>query len=155
MYRFAMAIIVSVVLASLGCGGGSTPNVIEGQWNASLTNPDGTTAFTFTATLTQSGKVIDVTDFILGKPSQCFGKQTSESGFFMNPLTTHGVTSGTFGMSVQSDPAAPDTQNTLVLSGEFQRNTIWGTWKLTQPVELCNDPQNANSGNFVMSPMPM
>jgi hypothetical protein len=56
-------------------------------------------------------------------------------------------------MSVQSDPGDPDTQNTLVLSGEFQRNIIWGTWKLTQPVELCNDPQNANSGNFVMSPM--
>jgi len=155
MYRLAMVSIFSVVLASLGCGGGSSPNVIEGAWNASLTNPDGTTAFTFTATLTQSGKVIDVTNFALGKPSQCFGKTTTENGFFMNPITTHGVTSGTFGMSVLSDVADPDTQNTLVLSGEFQRNIIWGTWKLTQPVELCNDPQNANSGSFVMSPVPM
>ena len=85
MYRLASVMITAIVLASLGCGGGSSPNVIQGAWNASLTNPDGTTAFTFTATLTQSGKVIDVTDFVLGKPSQCFGKQTSESGFFMNP----------------------------------------------------------------------
>jgi len=155
MNRFSTAILILVTMASFACGGGSTPNMIQGAWNADLSNPDGTTAFTFTATLTQSGKTIDVTRFTFVSPSQCFGKQTTEGGFFMNPFTTHGVTSGTFGMTVQSDPANPDTQNTLVLSGEFQRNIIWGTWKLTQPGVLCNLPQNSNSGNFVMSPVPM
>ena len=151
MNRFGTAVILFPLLALFACGGGSSVNVIQGPWNAGLTNPDGTEAFAFTATLTQNGKTVNVTKFTLTKPSKCFDAGVAASGSFLHPYTTHGVTSGAFEMTVRSDPANP--ANTLVLEGEFQRNIIWGTWTLTEGGPACNDPANSLSGDFIMSQM--
>ena len=124
MNRFGAANILFLLLAMFACGGGSTPNVIQGPWNASLSNEDGTLAFTFTATLTQSGKNVQVTQFTLTRPTKCFAEGTTASGLFTHAYTTHGVTSGAFEMTVQSDPANSDAPNRLVLEGQFQKRHL-------------------------------
>ena len=152
MNRLGTAIVLFLLLTLFACGGGPGANVIQGPWNAVLTNPDETEALAFTATLTQSGKTVNVTQFTLTRPTKCFAEGTTASGLFTHPYTTHGVTSGDFQMTVQSDPANADAPNRVVLTGQFQRNVIWGTWTLTSG-SLCNLPENAPSGDFIMSQM--
>jgi hypothetical protein len=38
----------------VSCGSNSTAKKIDGVWNASLQNPDGSVAYTFTAALTKA-----------------------------------------------------------------------------------------------------
>jgi hypothetical protein len=152
MKRIGLAIILLMALALFSCGGGgSSAQIIHGDWEAGLTNPDGTAAFAFTATLAQNGKTVNVTKFSLTLPSSCFGAETAAVGLFTSPYTTHGVTSGNVQMTVQSDPASTNGMNTLALDGKFLRNVIWGTWTLIETGALCTEPGTSRSGTFIMT----
>jgi len=153
MTRFGAAIMLSMTLALLACGGGANHDVIQGNWKASVLNPDGTSAFDFTATLTQSGSTITVTNLSFVNPSTCFTEGTTATATFTFAGTTHGVTSGAFQMTIQSGPSNPNGANALALPGAFVRNAISGTWGLTGTGTDCSTPEDATSGNFTMMPM--
>lgn len=155
MKRFGTAIIFSLALALLACGGGGSNNidVIQGKWEAGLLNPDGTSAFSFNATLTQSGSTISITNFSFVTASSCFAEGMTATGVFTPIATTHGLTSGTFQMTLQSGPSNPNGTNTLALQGTFVRNAISGSWGLTGTGLECSKPEDLTSGNFTMVPM--
>lgn len=155
MRRFGTAIIFSLALVCFACGGGGSNNIdpIQGNWEAGLANPDGTTTLGFTATLTQSGSAVSITKFSFVAPSSCFAEGTTTTGLFTSTGTAHGVTSGTFQMTIQSGPSNPNGANTLALQGTFVRDAISGTWTLAGTGTDCNKPGNFTSGNFTMLPM--
>lgn len=153
MKRLRTAIIFSMALALLACGGGSNNNILKGNWTAALLNSDGTAALSFAATLAQSGSTVSVTTFSFATPSSCFAKGSTATGDFAQTGTTHGVTSGSFQMVFQSGPSNPNGVNTLALQGSFVRNVISGTWTLTGTGLDCTGPENLTSGQFVMRQM--
>lgn len=153
MTRFGAAILLSMTLVLLACGGGTNHDVIQGNWKASVLNPDGTSAFNFTATLTQTGSTVTVTNLSFVNPSTCFAEGTTATGTFTFTGTTHGVTSGAFQMTIQSGPSNPNGTNALALPGTFVRNAISGAWGLTGTGLDCSTPEDATSGSFTMVPM--
>lgn len=154
MKRFGTAIVFSMALALLACGLSSPPNdALAGNWKADLANPDGTTAFDFTATLAQNSSAVGVTNLSFISTSSCFVPGAIATGTFTLTDTTHGVSSGTFAMTVQSGAANPNGMNVLTLQGNFVRNAISGTWTLTGTGVECSNPENSTSGNFTMALM--
>src|SRR4051794_20368612 len=128
-----------------GCGtsSGNNNNAINGNWTASLTNPDGTEAFNFTTTLTSSGSTgVSVSNLSFTTSSPCFSGGTDASGGFTLTGTTNGVSSGGFQMTIQSTPPG----NTLTLNGTLNNNVISGTWTLSGLNSGCN-----GGGNFTMN----
>jgi hypothetical protein len=156
MKHFGTAMVLSMALGLLGCGLSSASNddVVNGNWQGGLLNPDGTTAFAFTATLAQSGSTVSVTNINFATPSSCFASGTTATGIFNVTDMTHGVTSGTFDMTIQSGPSNPNGMNALALQGTFVRNTIVGSWTLTGTGLDCSKEGNVTSGSFNMLPMP-
>jgi hypothetical protein len=155
MRYFGTAMILSMTLVLLACGLSSNNdnNPLKGNWNGFLLNPDGTTAFGFTATLAQSGSTVSVTNFSLITPSSCFAAGTTATGVFTLTDTTHGVTSGTFDMTIQSGSSNTNGTNALALQGTFVRNAIGGSWTLTGTGLECSKEGNVTSGNFSMIQM--
>jgi len=148
--------VLSMALALLGCGLSSNTNdadPLKGNWEGGLLNPDNTTAFGFTATLAQSGSTVSVTNFSLVTPSSCFGSGTTATGVFNLTDTTHGVTNGTFDLTIESGPSNANGMNTLALQGTFVRNAIGGSWTLTGTGLNCNKEATVTSGNFSMIQM--
>jgi len=153
MKRLGIAIIFFATLLSLDCGGGgSAPDVLSGNWTATLSNPDGTPAFTISTTLQQSGNTVDVTKFDFTFPSTCFAAGTTAAANFGQVSTTHGVTSGTLQMTFQSGPANVNGANSLAFQGASGRTGISGTWTLTGTGTACAQAETSTSGNFVMLP---
>jgi hypothetical protein len=154
MKRFDTAIILSMSLALLGCGLSSpSSETITGNWKAGIANPDGTLAFGFTATLTQSGQSVSVTKLSVSPPSSCFAPGTTATAQLTMTDTTHGAMSGTFQMIVQSGPSNANGTNTLALQGMLVRNSVSGTWALTATGTQCAETENSTSGNFSMVQM--
>lgn len=155
MKRFGTVIILSMAMALFACGGGGSNvvDVIQGNWEAGLLNPDGTSTLSFTATMTQSGSTVSVTKFSFTAPSSCFADGTTATGVFDSTGTTHGVTSGDFHMTVQSGPSNANGMNVLALHGTFVGNAISGSWGLSGTGLDCNQPGNFTSGDFTMIPM--
>ena len=122
MKHLGTAIILFMTLALLACGLSSSTNTtpLNGNWEGGLLNPDNTTAFGFTAKLTQSGNTVSVTDFSLTTPSTCFASGTTATGVFNLTDMSHGVTTGTFDMTIQSGPSNVNGANTLMLQGNFR-----------------------------------
>lgn len=151
MKRFGTAIILSLALALLACGlGSTTQNTLTGNYSAALVNPDGTRAFDFTTTLTQSGQSVSVTKFSFTTPSSCFATGTAATALFTLTDTTHGVTSGTYQMTFQSGPSNPNGTNTLELQGNFVNNGVSGSWTLTGTGTECTEAGTSTSGSFTM-----
>jgi hypothetical protein len=154
MKCFGTAIILSMALAFVACGLSSPPNnALNGNWQAGLANPDGTTAFGFNATLAENSSTVNVTDLSFITTSSCFAAGTTATGTLSMTYTTHGVTSGAFAMTVQSGASNPNGMNVLTLRGNFVRNTILGTWTLTGTGLECSNPENSTSGSFSMTQM--
>ncbi len=154
MKHLGTAMILFMALVLLGCGLSSATNdPLKGNWEGGLLNPDNTTAFGFTATLAQSGSTVSVTNFSLVTPSTCFATGTTATGVFNLTDTTHGVTSGTFDLTIQSGPSNTNGMNTLALQGTFVRNAIGGSWTLTGTGLDCSKEATVTSGNFSMIPM--
>jgi hypothetical protein len=132
-----------LLLALVGCGSGSS-NTVNGNWNASLTNPDGSPAFSFTTTLNQNnGTTITGTNLHFNTANACFSSINSETGGFTLSGNTSGVVTGGFELTVQS---GTPSGNVLTMTGTVANNTITGTWTLTGVTSGCS-----GSGNFTMN----
>jgi hypothetical protein len=143
--RAVLAAIFAYAIILAGCGtstGNNNKSAINGNWTATLTNPDGAQDFSFTTTLTSTSSTgVTVSNFTFTTQSACFSGGTTATGAFTLTGTTSGVTSGGYQMTVQSVPPG----NTLTLTGTLTNTTITGTWTLTGLTSGC-----AGSGNFTM-----
>jgi len=143
MRHFAMAVLCSMLLVLFACGGGSS-NSVNGNWSATLTNTDGTAAFSFTTTLNESnGTTITGANFTFTTATPCFVSTSSETGGLMLSGNTNGVTSGNFEFTVQS---SNPSGNVLTMTGMLSNNTITGSWTLSGVTAGCS-----GSGNFTMT----
>ena len=141
----ALVLGLGLILAGCGTSSGNNSNssAINGNWTASLTNPDGTQEFNFTTTLTSTSSTgVTVSNLTFTTQSPCFSGGTTASGAFTLTGTTMGVTSGGYQMTIQSVPPA----NTLTLTGTLTNTTITGTWTLAGVMSGCN-----GNGNFTMT----
>ena len=131
MKQLGIAMLLALGLTLGACGGGnsSSSNAINGNWTATLTNPDGTAAFAFTTTLNQSsGTVVSVSTFNLTTSEPCFGTAGTETGSFALTGTANGNVTGSYQMTIQS---GSPSGNVLTLNGTVNGGTITGTWTLT------------------------
>lgn len=133
MYRpIGMIVILMVGLITAGCGGGTglNPGNINGTWTATLTNPDGSSAFAFTTSFTQSsGNALSVTNFTFSSSGSCFSSPTTETGSFNLSGNFNGTVTGSFEMTIST--LFPEQNNVLTLNGTVNGSTISGTWTLT------------------------
>jgi len=132
-----MIVLLALGLTAAGCssGSGSGAGNINGTWDATLTNTDGSTAYTFSTTFTQgSGGALSVTNFTFTLPGPCFdsysANQYSETGSFTLSGNLSGSVMGVFGMTITTTfPGG--TNNVLTLTGTVNGNSISGTWSAT------------------------
>lgn len=115
----------------VSCGSNSPAKKIDGVWNASLQNPDGSVAYTFTATLTQStGSTVIVSNFGFTSPAPCFTAPLGQNATFTASEHSGGFETGPFGMNIATGLMTP-VENVLTLTGS--RNSsgkIAGSWTL-------------------------
>jgi len=143
MQRIGIILLSSLLIGLIACGSGSS-NHINGNWSATLTNPDGSPAFSFTTTLNQSnGTTITGTNLTFSTANPCFSSVHSETGGFTLTGNTGGNVTGAFELTVQS---GTPSGNVLALTGTLTNNTITGTWALTGVTSGCT-----GSGNFTMT----
>jgi hypothetical protein len=143
MRRVSLAFLFSLLLGLVACGSGSS-DTINGNWSASLTNPDGSPAFSFSTTLNQNnGTTITGTNLTFSTTTPCFSSVHSETGGFTLTGNTSGSVTGAFELTVQS---GTPSGNVLTMSGTVAHNTITGTWTLSGVTSGCT-----GSGNFTMT----
>jgi hypothetical protein len=126
-------LLLGLMMAACSNGSGSSSGSVNGNWNASLTNLDGTPAYAFTTSFTQnSSSAVTVTNFTLTSTGPCFSSQsTTQTGSFALSGNFNGNVAGTFGMNITTMFPGAVTQNVLTLQGTVSGNTISGTWNLT------------------------
>lgn len=143
MKWFSFCMILFSTMLLVACGGGNNNNV-NGNWTASLTNPDGSAAFNFTISLNQNnGTNVSGTNLTFTTQSPCFTSVSQETGGFTLTGNSNGVTTGNFEMTIQSgNPSG----NVLTLTGTLSNNTITGNWTLTGVTSGCT-----GNGSFTMN----
>ena len=126
----AIALLLSLFVTLAGCGNDSHPGNINGNWTATLTNPNGDTQFAFTTNFTQgSGSNLNIVNFQFTTTGSCFTGTTSETGSFGLAGDFNGNVTGQFGMTIST--TFPNNNDVLTLQGAVSGNTITGTWTLT------------------------
>jgi|SRR5450755_60742 hypothetical protein len=146
--RGVLAILLGLVLILGGCGNSNSANSgnVNGNWTATLTNPDSTPAFAFTTSFTQmSGSSVSVTNLTFTTASPCFVSDETETASFILSGNFSGSVAGAFQLTVKSGNPSGDT---LTLNGAVNNNTITGTWTLVGISSGCS-----GSGNFVVTKM--
>lgn len=151
MRLLAVSILCALAMILSGCGSsGSTP--INGNWQATVTNIDGSTAFLFSFTMNENSSTgaVSVTNLTFSSNSNsCFSSNSTGVGTFNTGGTTNGVTSGTLQLTIQSGTSNTNGTNQLTLNGTLNQsstsNTITGTWNLTGTGSGCS-----GNGNFTM-----
>jgi hypothetical protein len=147
MKQIAIAVLLTLGLTLGACGGGGgTAGNVSGNWKATLTNPDGTPAFAFTTTFSQTSgdTTVNVTNLSFTTATACFNSQTSETGSVTLSGNFNGSVKGAFGMTIST--MFPGTQNVVTLQGNVNNNTILGAWTLTGAQSGCT-----GSGNFTLT----
>ncbi len=140
----AIALLLSLFVALAGCGSNSHPGNINGNWTATLTNPNGDTQFGFTTNFTQgSGNNLNIVNFQFTTAGPCFTGKTSETGSFGLAGDFNGNVTGQFGMTIST--TFPNNNDVLTLQGAATGNTITGTWTLT------GVPGCTGNGSFSMT----
>jgi hypothetical protein len=146
MKQFGSLLPLVLALMLTACGSSDKNNSINGNWSASLTNPNGSPAFAFTTSLSQaSGTAVTVTNLTFTTATPCFTAGGTATGGFTASGTTSGVTTGSFSLTIQSGMPAG---NIFTLNGTLNNNSIAGTWTLTGVTSGCS-----GSGNFTMTKM--
>jgi len=147
MRQLTIALLLVLGLTLSACGGsGNNSNNVNGNWTAMLTNTDGTPAFSFTTSLSQSnGTVVTGTNLTFTTSSPCFASGSTETGGFTLTGNTGGVTTGNFELTIQS---GTPSGNVLTIQGTLNNNMISGTWTLSGVTSGCT-----GSGNFTMNRM--
>jgi hypothetical protein len=145
MKQFAAALLLAVGLTLVGCGSNSShPATINGTWNATLTDTNNATMFSFGTSLVVNGDgSLSISHFTFHSNSPCFVSGETESGSFQLAGDFNGHVSGTFGFVVNSGTPAG---NTVTLTGTANGNTISGQW-------MMNGTGCSGSGNFTMTKM--
>ncbi len=131
MKKIGLSLIISLGLILSACGGGNSSGNINGNWAATLSDPNNNTGpdFAFTTTFTQSsGSNVNVVNLAFTTKDSCFGTSGTETGSFGLAGDFNGNVTGTFAMTIQS---ATPSGNTLTLNGTVNNGTISGTWTLT------------------------
>jgi hypothetical protein len=130
MKQFTVAVVLVVCLVLAGCGAGAgNPANINGGWNATLTDTNNSTLFSFGVSLLVKGDgTFSVSNFNFTSNSPCFVSGAVANGSFTLSGTFNGNVTGKFNFVVQS---GSPSGNTLTLSGTVNGNTIAGTWTLT------------------------
>ncbi|MBZ5688884.1 MAG: hypothetical protein LAP86_28070 [Acidobacteriia bacterium] len=128
--RLTFLVLLAFFLVS--CGSGSPAKKIDGFWTASLQNPDGSVAYTFMATLTQStGSTVNVSSFGFSGPAPCFTAPLGQTATFTASGHSGGYEIGSFGMSIATALMTMQ-ENVLTLNGiRNSDGRISGTWTLT------------------------
>ena len=136
--QIGVIVLLAFALATSGCGSTSVPGSgsgnINGTWTATLSDTNGSPAYTFSTTFSPgtSGS-LTVTNFTFTLPGPCFDSyqadQYSENGTFSLNGNFSGSVSGTFAMTIST--LFPTTNNVLTLNGTVNGSTISGTWKAT------------------------
>jgi hypothetical protein len=144
---------LGITLTLAGCGsttriGGLPPaNNINGNWTATLTNPEGSVAFRFTATFTQeSGSELSITNLVYTTSEVCpaMAVLSSAGGSFTSMGSSNGKIAGTFQMSeILNNVGGP----MLTLQGTLSNSTISGTWSVSGLVPPCS-----GNGTFTIVP---
>jgi hypothetical protein len=143
MKQFAIALAFSLAVILGACGSGNSNN-INGNWSATLTNPEGTPAFSFTTSLHQSNNTtVTGTNLTFSTATPCFTSISSETGGFTLTGNTSGMVTGNFELTVQS---GTPSGNVLTMTGTVTNNTIAGSWTLTGVTSGCT-----GSGTFTMT----
>jgi len=144
MKWFGIVLLISLGLILSGCGGGeNSRGSINGNWVATLTNSDGSTAFAFSTTFTQSASDgLNVTNFTFTTSSPCFVSGETQTGSFGVGGDFNGNITGVFGLTIRSGSPGG---NTLTLNGNVNNNKITGTWALTGISSGCT-----GGGNFTI-----
>ena len=129
MKQFALAALLAMSFALVGCGSNSSnPATIDGTWNATLLDINNTTVFTFGTSLVVNGDgSLTISNFRFNSNSPCFVSGETASGSFTLMGNFNGQVKGRFGFTVQS---GSPSGNTLTLSGTANGNTVSGTWTL-------------------------
>jgi hypothetical protein len=146
--RGVLTILLGLVLILGGCGNSNSTNSgdVNGNWTATLTNPDSTPAFAFTTTFTQmSGSSVSVTNLTFTTASPCFVSGETETASFILSGNFSGSVAGAFQLTIKSGNPSGDT---LILNGNANNNTITGTWTLVGISSGCS-----GSGNFIVTKM--
>jgi hypothetical protein len=127
--RFAAPLLLIATLVA--CGGSSPTSNIDGGWFAQLNNPDASSAFQFSATLTQgSGTAVSVANFAFANSTLCFSSQTGETVTFSATGSSNGIVTGTFEMTIST--VFPALNNVVNLQGTRNSDgSITGVWTLT------------------------
>jgi len=128
--RVTSLLLLSCLLAA--CGSSRPAKKIDGVWNANLQNPDGSVAYTFMATLTQStGSNVEVSGFVFTATAPCFTDPMGQTAMFSATGHSGGFETGSFGMSIATARGTM-VENTLTLDGtRGSDGKISGTWTLT------------------------
>ncbi|MFZ0417299.1 MAG: hypothetical protein WAM04_04290 [Candidatus Sulfotelmatobacter sp.] len=128
-----ITILLVLGLTVVGCGSSSVGGLasnINGSWTATLTDPNGSIAYQFSATFTQgTGSELTVTNFTFTSGGSCFGPYSpgeyGESGSFTLVGNSNGKVTGMFGMVI----ATPNINGpALNLQGTLSGSTISGRW---------------------------
>jgi hypothetical protein len=150
--KSSVTILLLLALTLAGCGGnGPQSGNINGTWSATLTNTDGSLAYGFLTTFTDtSSNGLSVTNFTFSTPGPCFSPYTSnqysETGSFTLSGNLNGNVTGTFGMAITT--IFPSTNNVLTLNGTVSGNTITGSWTASG-LTGCT-----GNGTFTFQPLP-
>lgn len=141
----AIVLLLSFFVTLAACGGGNNNSEnINGNWTATLTNPQGNTQFAFKTSFTQgSGSDLNIVNFQFTTAGSCFDSPTTETGSFSLAGDFNGNVTGQFGMTISTE--FPNNNNVLTLNGAVSGGTITGTWTLTG-VSGCT-----GNGNFTMT----
>ena len=131
MKYFAMAMLLAAAMTLVGCGSNSgNPANINGTWNATLTNTNSQTLFSFGTSLVVNGDgSLSISNFQFTSNEPCFGETAgTETGSFSLSGNFNGNVTGSFGFTINSvNPAG----NVLTLNGTANGKTISGTWSLS------------------------
>lgn len=140
-------------LALFGCGNGnnSQPVNLSGNWTANLQQTSGTTAFSFTTTLTEvGGSILNGSNLSFSPASSCFSSQITESGNVQFSSSGYGYYTGggqtAMSLSIKGLSSSGAT-DALTMQGTVNPdNSVSGTWSLNGLTASCS-----GSGGFTMT----
>ena len=146
---FAFLLVLALILNGCGASNGmsSGSGSINGNWSATLTNPDGSLAYNFSATLTKgTGSHLSITNLTYTNDQSCtaLAVLNSAGGSFSISGSSNGSISGAFTME---EALANVGGPYLSLQGTLTNRMISGTWNLSGLVPPCS-----GNGSFTMQP---
>lgn len=143
---------LSLALVACGNGYNNKPANLSGNWNITLLQTNGTSAFAFSTSLTEvGGSILNGSNVTFNPATSCFASQISESGAVQfSGGGGYGYYSGggTTAMSLTvKGLSSSGVTDTLNMQGTVNPdNSVSGTWTLSGVSASCS-----GSGSFTMT----